>query len=97
MSNSNEEEVEARLANATLQIYEMMFDYCQHMHTSFAKMLKNTENMEMDDEDKVLAEWMEEQVNILENIFTQHGARKKIIEQIMAEVLAESNKDPIVH
>tara|TARA_R110000744_G_scaffold33190_11_gene77458 strand:+ start:753 stop:1046 length:294 start_codon:yes stop_codon:yes gene_type:complete len=97
MSNSNEEEAEVRLAHATLRIYEVMFDYCQHIHISFSEMLKNTEDMEMDDNDKALAEWMKEQVNLLESIFTQHAMRKQIIEQIMAGVLAESNKDPIVH
>ena len=97
MEDPNEVEGEVQLARITLQIYEVMFDYCQHIHISFSEMLKNTEDMEMDYNDKALAEWMEEQVNLLESIFTQHAMRKQIIEEIMAGVLAEPNKDPIVH
>ena len=80
MEDPNEVEGEVQLARITLQIYEVMFDYCQHIHISFSEMLKNTEDMEMDDNDKALAEWMEEQVNLLESIFTHHAMRKQIIE-----------------
>ena len=51
----------------------------------------------MDEDDKLLVEWMREQVSVLENIFAHHQVRKEIIEQIMTDVLAQSNQAETVH
>jgi len=97
MSDLDEMDGETRLARITLQIYEVMFDYCEYIHTSFSEMLKSTDDMEMDDEDMVLAKWMREQINILENIFAHNQTRREIMEKFMTEVLAESNQDLTIH
>ena len=97
MEDPNEVEGEVQLARITLQIYEVMIDYCHYIHSSFSEMLKNSDDIEMDEDDKLLVEWMREQVSVLENIFSHHQVRKEIIEQIMTDVLAQSNRGETVH
>ena len=97
MLDLNENDSETQLAHVTLKVYEVMIDYCQYIHTSFSEMLKNSDDMEMDDDDKLLAGWMREQIRILDSIFAHHEVRKEIIEKIMAEVLAESNQHVTIH
>ena len=40
MEDPNEVEGEVQLARITLQIYEVMIDYCHYIHSSFSEMLK---------------------------------------------------------
>ena len=90
-------EGEVHLARLTLEIYEVMVDYCRYMHASFSEMLKNTDEKDLDEDDKLLAEWIEDQVSTLEKIFDHDQMRKNIIEKIMTEVLAQSASKEIIH
>lgn len=90
-------EGEVHLARLTLEIYEVMVDYCRYMHASFSEMLKNTDEKDLDEDDKLLAEWIGDQVSTLEKIFDHDQMRKNIIEKIMTEVLAQSASKEIIH
>ena len=43
-------EGEVHLARLTLEIYEVMVDYCRYMHASFSEMLKNTDEKDLDED-----------------------------------------------
>ena len=90
-------EGEVNLARLTLEIYEVMIDYCRYMHASFSEMLKNTDEKDLDEDDKLLAGWIEDQVSTLENIFSHDQIRKEIIERIMTGVLAQSGNKETIH
>jgi hypothetical protein len=84
---------ESRLANATIDNYQMMLNYCIHIHKAFSSMIDVANNDETVDADPVLRQWTEEQIGILEKIFDYNDTREELLETVINQVVSEVSFD----
>lgn len=82
------DENESQLANATINNYQNMLDYCRHIHTAFSSMIDVADNDDTVDADPTLRQWTEEQVEILEKIFEADDAREELLTAVVKESVA---------
>ena len=82
------DENESQLANATINNYQMMLDYCRHIHSAFASMIDVADNDDTVDADPTLRQWTEEQIEILEKIFEYDDAREELLNAVVKESVA---------
>tara|TARA_Y100001951_G_scaffold102890_1_gene110514 strand:+ start:665 stop:1027 length:363 start_codon:yes stop_codon:yes gene_type:complete len=76
---SQEEET---LAHLTIENYQMMLDYCKHIHGAFTDMIHVADNEDVD-ADPMLYQWTKDQVEILTTILECDQARDAIVERLV--------------
>ena len=76
---SQEEEA---LAHLTVETYQMMSDYCKHIHGAFTDMIHVADSEDVD-ADPMLYQWTKDQVEILTAILERDQARDALVEKLV--------------
>ena len=74
---------EETLAHLTIETYQMMLNYCKHIHSAFSDMIHVAENDENVDADPMLYQWTKDQVEILTAILERDRTRDAIVERLV--------------
>jgi len=89
MKKSQLEDSESQLANATIENYQYMLDYCKHIHQAFTSMIHVADTDDSVDADPTLREWTEEQIEILEKIFAYDDAREELLNTVVSNTVSK--------
>jgi hypothetical protein len=73
---------EEALAHLTIETYQMMLEYCKHIHGAFSDMIHVADNEDVD-ADPMLYQWTKDQVEILNAILERDQTRDALVERLV--------------